>query len=325
MQNPHCTAPLSRNACLERREHAVRRARPSTVRISSAPSTSTARTRQESTVRPSTMTVQAPHSPTRQHSLAPVRRQVVAQDVEQRVVRGHARRARRRPLTVTSMGTFAIMSLTPPSPGGRGPWPAPAGRGPGASRAGTRDRRAWSGRTGSRPRTCASRIAARASSDDGRVGQDAGRRRGASSGRGPTLPYATRVMPAASTPQVSGHRRQVVTPAAGPTLVGAGDRGRPGIGSSIAVTSSPRSERRDARAHEQVVQRDPPRPVRPGGHHERAVDEQRRGRVGGRRRVADVAGQRGPVPDLDRAHHGGGLGQRRSSAGARAGPRPRRS
>jgi len=55
---------------LERAELPVLR-EPSTVTIS-APSASTASMRQESTIRPFTITVHAPHSPTRQHSLVPV-------------------------------------------------------------------------------------------------------------------------------------------------------------------------------------------------------------------------------------------------------------
>ncbi len=71
MQKPHWAAPWSRKACCSGlRCPSV--ANPSTVRISD-PSASAASIRQEFTVRPSTMTVQAPHSPTTQHSLVPVR------------------------------------------------------------------------------------------------------------------------------------------------------------------------------------------------------------------------------------------------------------
>ena len=86
MQNPHWAAPVSRNACcsgssrsptrqpLDRRDRRRRPPRP--------PST-----RHESTLSPSTSTVHAPHSPTRQHSFVPVSAEIVAKDVEQRVVR----------------------------------------------------------------------------------------------------------------------------------------------------------------------------------------------------------------------------------------------
>ena len=60
---------------------------PSTV-ATSPPSASTASTRHESTIRPFNRTVHAPHSPTRQHSLVPVRPRSSRSDVEQRVVRG---------------------------------------------------------------------------------------------------------------------------------------------------------------------------------------------------------------------------------------------
>ncbi len=45
-------------------------------------------------------------------------------------------------------------------------------------------------------------------------------------------------------------------------------------------------------------------------HHPGAVDQLWRRRVRGRRTVADVAGQRGAVADLHRAHDAGRLGQR---------------
>ena len=51
-----------------------------------APSASTPSIRHESTLIPSTMTVHAPHSPTRQHSFVPIRREVVSEHLEQRVV-----------------------------------------------------------------------------------------------------------------------------------------------------------------------------------------------------------------------------------------------
>ena len=71
MQNPHWAAPVSRNACWSGASAPSPAARPSTV-VTRAPSASIASTRHESTLRPSSRTVQAPHSPTRQHSLVPV-------------------------------------------------------------------------------------------------------------------------------------------------------------------------------------------------------------------------------------------------------------
>ena len=84
-------AALVEEGLLERAERAPR-GQPSTVGTS-LPSASTASMRQELTVRPSRRTVQAPHSPTRQHSFVPVRPEVVAQDVQEGVVRGHLERA----------------------------------------------------------------------------------------------------------------------------------------------------------------------------------------------------------------------------------------
>ena len=61
-----------------------------------------------------------------------------------------------------------------------------------------------------------------------------------------------------------------------------------------------RRERRDPGPDEEVGERDPPPPTRAHRDDLRAVDEQRRRRVRGRRRVADIARQRRPVPDLRR-------------------------
>ena len=235
MQNPHCTAPLSRNAACSG-ESPPPSARPSTVRISE-PSASTARTRHESTVRPSTITVQAPHSPTRQHSLVPVSARS-SRRMSSSVWFGATSTARRAPLTVTSMGTFAIMPA-PPSPGARGPWPARAGQGPGAWRAGTRDRRAWSGRTGSRPRRSSRRpLPGPRPTMPGRPG------RRSCPGGAAAVVRRSRTRPAwcpvPSTPQVtvtdarSWPRRRV-------RRWWALAIRSAGIGSSMAVTSSPRS------------------------------------------------------------------------------------
>jgi hypothetical protein len=69
-------------------------------------------------------------------------------------------------------------------------------------------------------------------------------------------------------------------------------------------------ERRDPGADEEAVDRDAPDTAGPGHDDLRAVDEQRRSRVGCRRGVADVAGQRGAVADLDRSDDRRSLGQR---------------
>src|SRR5215813_6389240 len=71
VQNPHCTAPYSAKAfctgC-----NCSPWASPSMV-VTSRPWASSAKIRQESTVLPSSSTVQAPHSPSLQPSLVPVR------------------------------------------------------------------------------------------------------------------------------------------------------------------------------------------------------------------------------------------------------------
>ena len=72
-----------------------------------------------------------------------------------------------------------------------------------------------------------------------------------------------------------------------------------GTADSIEVTSSSRAQCRDARSDEELVDRDGAGPRRSGGDHARAVHEQRRCRVGRRRGIADVAGKRRPIPDLD--------------------------
>src|SRR4051812_38215088 len=71
MQKPHWMAPVSRNASCRRLSRPPS-SRPSIV-VTSMPPASTARTRQEFTARPSISTVHAPHSPSAQHSLLPVR------------------------------------------------------------------------------------------------------------------------------------------------------------------------------------------------------------------------------------------------------------
>ena len=68
MQKPHCTAPALRNSSC--RSVSPSADSPSTV-VTSCPSASTQRTRQEFTALPSSSTVQAPHSPSAQQLLVP--------------------------------------------------------------------------------------------------------------------------------------------------------------------------------------------------------------------------------------------------------------
>ena len=132
-------------------------------------------------------------------------------------------------------------------------------------------------------------------------------------GRGPTLPYASRVVPSAWTAQASvtdarsWPRRRVRRTWTAPG-------GLAGRGSSMAVTSSPRASvvTPERTKNSSIGIRRVPSGT--GHDHGRVVDEQRRRGIGRRRGVADVAGQRRPVPDLDRADDGGRLGQGREFA-----------
>ena len=319
MQKPHCTAPLSRNAAWSG-ESTPPSARPSTVRISE-PSASTARTRQESTVRPSTITVQAPHSPTRQHSLAPVRAEVVAQDVEQRVVRGHADRAtvpidgdldgdvRDHAGSPIARRSRAVASARRPSTR------SIASRYSGPARMERTD--------GLASANMASKIAARASADE------------AGSARAPVVVHPEqRPRPDAPVRDPRGARgvhaaghgdgREVVAAAARPTLVGAGDPvgGHRNLDRRDQLAAE---QRRDARAHEQVVHRDPSRPARPAprppARRARAAPGPcpRRATRCTRSRPAWPGSGSGPSPPLRRPRPAP------ERAAARAGRRPRRS
>ncbi len=72
MQKPHCTANWSTKACCSGWSSPSAVARPSIV-VTAAPWARAAGTRQDRTATPSRCTVQAPHSPSAQPSLVPVR------------------------------------------------------------------------------------------------------------------------------------------------------------------------------------------------------------------------------------------------------------
>ena len=86
--------------------------------------------------------------------------------------------------------------------------------------------------------------------------------------------------------------------------------GPAGRGSSMDGDELAAGERRDTRPDEHIVDRDGPDPGRAGHHDPCPEHEQSRDGVGRRRGVADVPGQRRPVPDLDRPDDGRRLGQR---------------
>src|SRR4051794_13377862 len=89
---------------------------PSMVPIS-APSASTARTRQAQTRRPSTVTLQAPQSPVPQPSLVPVRPSVL-RSTSSRLLPGSARNSTGSPLMLVVMWVLAMGSV-PPRAGSR--------------------------------------------------------------------------------------------------------------------------------------------------------------------------------------------------------------
>ena len=240
----------------------------------------------------------APHSPTRQHSFVPVRPQVVAQRLEQRVVRLRRRPTARRPLTRQRdrdprpsrrrRADGRSRPRRPRSPSTR----SIASRYSGLARIDVGDGLASANSASSSAASSASVARASASSPLASA---------RSSGRGPTLPYASRVTPSArrrSTPasRTRGRGRAAASAA------GARTRAAPsGSGSSIAVDELARRERRDARTGRRSRRaRCAGRPPGPTRDDLRAVDEQRRRRVRRRRRVAELPGERRPVPDLDR-------------------------
>ena len=143
-----------------------------------------------------------------------------------------------------------------------------------------------------------------------RVAERRRSRRRRRSGRGPTLPNATRAAPRRVHPDGHRDRREVVAAPPRPPLVGARDPASPEPGARSAVTSSPGASVVTPERTKNVVERDAPRARRSRDHDHRPVDEQRRRRVRGRRRVAQVPGERRPVPDLHRAHDRGRLGER---------------
>ena len=151
-------------------------------------------------------------------------------------------------------------------------------------------------------------------------------------GRGPTLPYASRVDAVAVDGAGQRHRREVVTAPPRPPQVDRARAGRPGIGSSMAVTSSPRASvvTPDRTKNSSIGIR--PRAVRSGHDHGRAVDEQRRRRVGGRARRCRCCRRAsrgcGSGPTRRRRPPRPGPGSRAGSAGrprCRSSPSARRS
>src|SRR5690606_18815168 len=99
---------------------------PSTVVIR-APSTSAANTRHELTLRPSRITVHAPHSPSTQHFFAPVSSSS-SRSSSRRYFPGGASTTRSSPLTLTLILVIAWPGLVGerwPTPDGRvrEPWP----------------------------------------------------------------------------------------------------------------------------------------------------------------------------------------------------------
>ncbi len=260
-------------------------------------------------LRSPTRTVHAPHSPTRQHSFVPVR-PASSRSTSSRVWCGSTSSATARPLIDSSTRKVVTM-----------PRPRDAARRAARSAVATaRSPRTWS---------IASRYSglARIDRGDGLASTNSASSRSifarsvaagsartpvsstTRSGRGPRLPYPIRVTPSRGDGAGQGDRRQVVAASPRPPHVdGAGRVGRTrqlDRGDQLAGR-----ERRDAGPDEDLVDRDRPDAARAGHLHARPVDEQRRDGVGRRRRVADVPGQRGPVPDLHRPDHRGRLGQR---------------
>ena len=132
-------------------------------------------------------------------------------------------------------------------------------------------------------------------------------------GRGPTAPNAKRASPEACARQHrlmvarSTPRRRVTRPKAAPTRVD-------GIGRSIDSTISAPLSIVCPGPVKNSDQRHAPRSPAPVMLTIASIREQRGSCVRGRRRVADVAGQRGAIADLHRTHHAGGLDQRRKMA-----------
>ena len=275
-----------------------------------APSASAASIRHESTLRPSTRTVHAPHSPTRQHSFVPVRPRSSRSDVEQRVVRQRRRPTARRPLTrqldrpIRSRRDAAAAAA-------RSPLPTPAARGRGASRAGTRGSPASSVGDGLASANSASSSAALSASgargsassplvvgDEQRPRPDAAVRdpRHAVGRDGAGQRDRRQVVPApARPPHVDGPARPV-----GHRQL---DRRRPARRGASVVTPG---------ADEEVVERDPPR-ARPG--RPRRPRRRRRAAPGAVSAAGDalqmLPGERRPVPDLDRPDDERRLGEGR--------------
>ncbi len=229
MQNPHCAAPVSRNASWSgsRRSPA---ASPSTV-VTAAPSASTPSIRHESTLSPSTMTVHAPHSPTRQHSFVPVSPRS-SRSISRSVWCGSTSTVRPRPLTVSSMRVVTTAIRSRASRTARiAITRSIARRYSGLARIDVGDGAAATNSSSRRSRTASSVAVGSASVPVSST---------ARTGRGPTLPYETRVVPLSSiatasvTDARSWPRRRVRRAWTDP-------RAPVGRGISIASTSSPRA------------------------------------------------------------------------------------
>ena len=116
MQNPHWAAPVSRNACWSGWSRSPS-ASPSTV-VTAAPSASTASIRHESTLTPVDQDRARPALADETALLRPGQPEVVAQDLEQRVVRRDRRCSRVRPLTDSAIGRFVVTRAAAPREAG---------------------------------------------------------------------------------------------------------------------------------------------------------------------------------------------------------------
>ena len=240
------------------RESARPSARPSTV-VTSPPSASTAMTRHESTITPFSRTVHAPHSPTRQHSLVPVRSRS-SRSASSSVWCSATDTERGWPFRRRSMITRSD------------------------SRKGGRERSKVRGRSARAASPGGSRAPHASTSDDGLASPNQSSHGGvpvASSkthGRGPRLPYAKRVAPdsltetARVTDARSCPRRRVrrwnADPRRDPSA---------GNGKTMAVTSSPAPSVVTPGPDEEVVQRQLALPGCPGN---RPAARRRRGVAG---------------------------------------------
>ena len=201
MQNPHWAAPVSEERLLERVEPVLAGQALDGRQLARRPPRPRASGRSRRSA-PSTRTVHAPHSPTRQHSFVPVSPRSSRRTSSSVWCGGDLDRARARPLTVRSIRRVAVI--------------ADACRrealdrdadGPQAEDVqhretvlGTRPHRAR-GRAGIRRTALSSRsIFARSAAAGSASSPVSSATR---TGRGPRLPYASRVAPSAGTAQAS--------------------------------------------------------------------------------------------------------------------------